>query len=1857
VQFSTPLPLAQSGLAVYGFRGMFVMNGARALDTSDPDPVGRELDWYELPPEHKFDPRHEQYALGVGAVVGTMPDASFCFSAEGMLVVAFPDPAVVFAIAINLVSVPDTEAKDEGDVSSATILGLIVIDPEGVKVGAKATYTIPKVLVLDVPFAAAFPFDDLTRSYVRLGSDGGPGRPGEPITATLLPGTLDVTAWSYLMIEGAGIEALGGREEFTFNGFSVGFGAGWSIEWKAGPIELTASAEVLVGLGTNPLLMVGGVFVRGKLDLVVVSIAASGSLVFSVQEEEVRLEGEFCGEVDLFLFSLSGCVGISIGNPPAPPAEPPSPLAGINLTDGRDRIMGVARAGGGSLAGKPIVPLDDPTGGVDPSGNNTVWPDTAPALIFLHDVEEAIASSQFSAVGNPPANGSPWSGTSELKYAFRLDDVVLRRAVDDTPVTGDGITAVWMASPHRPADASGTEVAPSEHDGPTLKLLHWDPYGWVVNLDRAEGSTGLPGDPAREVGQLCEELPAPAAACRLGEDARRRGLHQMRLPVLPPIRTPYPSWFVVDGRAFDEVAGATVTGRGLQSTVAAAGGLLATGAVVDLPLTVDTPSGPVTRGYQLPLATFSLPDGLVSVHPPYELDLDRAVADPSVTLVVCDADSQSDVAQDDPVWGSGGPWGGINPLPGDGYLPGWPGWGGWPHEPSEERCLAFDRVTIGDSARALTLGSVRVGAISPGEEVATVDRVDTRGSVDTLGTDGIAEVAVPKSGMLIQLPRDCRHVTIGLAAGKGEEVTLLARSSSGIEVDVVTTDVRQPVVVDLFGGRNGIRTIEVVADGASTVVYELCCGPAEPPPQTPGCVTFDRQGPLGDRVAEVREDGWTLVPVDPTATIRFVDKVNELADPPSAAADGLTDLLFPSDGLRILPPTLCTSISVHVMAFSSDPITAVARDRHGNTVDQAAADGTQRVGTELVLTWPAGIAEVVLTGASGEGVLYKVCCHGPAPASRCVDMDALVLEGPTATSRTGVKLSARDGSELRLTDVVDARPGRSVVGKDGVPELVVPAGGLTLSLPEACDQLVLELHAEGAATVIVTVTQADGTVVAPLKVPVDAGQVFSLGMPTDDVVEVVLEVDGGPVHLVGICCDAVGKPPESDPKPQPTPEPGPEPEPEPEPGPKPGPEQPPGEVAQRCVDFAGFDRLEPFRALTWEGLVLRVPDDVGEELVADRVRRTTVITFGKHGIAIDLDGCDAVRITVVNGGSTPLVIDARSSKDELLDSEQVPSGPRPVTVTLTGPNIAVVEITGGGGALVEICCLTLVKRRGLGDRRELRRLEPSTDLERPGAPVVATELRRPRTRIARRRGADIRRIVPTGIATGAARNASPVPIDAIGETTGGAIAAWDAEVLDETVVDGRRCRVVRLAPTPGSTGPWEGVDLFVRHGSIVTLVAVCGVDQAALDARDRDQEARDTTRDSIAEQATTPPDERRPLALEPGTEYEIEVRWSWQAWQATDDDDTPPAGTDPAAWTPARKAETFRFQTASPTTTAPATPDALNEHVFDAADVGRYLIAVEPADGRSHHLLDDPIWVHFEVDHLEALLDAYGHELTIEVRRTDPPPQRSEADLAGLLAPRVHATAWFAGARQYQATATTQLNDAVLAAPCLPDGAPFGGASAAITVEGLAPDADYDLLVLATGGLGGDRTVHATRFHTSRYATADELLAAAGFGADGGSPPDELVLTDDHVVAGGDLLVGDVALDTALRDLGADTLPLPDGRARTYVLWRNGPGGWVVAAAIVDSLEPLHRERTVVGADGIPDLAERAVIDHLAIGTDRLEPVRANSTWTRVLFAPSAPIRPTGSELIAVLRTSDGDVVGRRAQPTQPLLLEREGLL
>jgi hypothetical protein len=1019
VQFSTPLPLAQSGAAIYGFKGMFVANGERTLGTNV-DPVGRELDWWQAPPGSKYQPRKDQYAIGVGVVVGTMPDVSFCFSAGGMLVVAFPDLEVILGIDAEIISVPETEVTDEGT-QSGNITGLIVINDEGVKIAVLAQYSIPDLLEVKIPFSANFPAS-LRGSYVRLGSDGQVAheRFGEPVTATLLPGILDAKVWSYLMIEQDGLISLGGDDRFSFEGFSVGFGAGWGIEWSAGPIKLSASAKVLVGFGTDPLLVKGGVFVAGELDLVVLSISARGELILTYFAGEVYLEGEFCGEVDCFFFSIEGCVGVQIGteSAPAPPAPPP-PVVSVSLTDRCDRVMGEAAPTSATIAALPlfqIVTSADPdlssvNEGRPPQDNNTVWADTAPVIHFRHDILDAEISGQFDL--DPQPGTADWFGGNRFKYAYRLDNLTLRQEGGAVVTSTGPLQSVWMSTPYRRPDASGLDnPVPSEHEGPNLKLLDWNPWNWAVNLD--DGGAGTDGDPAHEVGDLCETFPQPRRACVFGADARAHALLAARMAPARPAPPPYPTSFTAIGEPVLRTPQADFRGRDLQTLANHLGQTLEGGGVVALPFSLTREGRTLTTGLSMPWLRRATPAGFEETPLPWEPRFDRRLTSPVLTLLVCDA-------------------------------PGRPG-------EVDKVCTDFRPLPASGPTMEASVGGLTLRAVTGGLPFELTDRVDAGVDPAVVGQDGVTDVLLPDSGIDLELSPPAAQVELYFINVKDGRFTLRALDPAGVVVDdaVLSGPIQRPIVVRL-SGLTPIARIEVRGGGGNVLLYRLCRlgGGGDPGPDR-RCVTF-RGRPVDAEVDQFRQDWLTGVAAQPDLRLRFGDVVDQSGSEPVGGRDGSGEPFIPESGLVLTIRGGCPDLELGVIRFNPAEVSATGFDATGAAVATTVTRGHQREPELLRLTTRDGtpIVRVLLEGGANEASLFRVCCLGRGglgSGDACTDFaEATLADGVSEFAHRGlvfVDPSGRGG--LSLDDLVDRRAEPAEPGRDGVSELRFRSGQLVI---------------------------------------------------------------------------------------------------------------------------------------------------------------------------------------------------------------------------------------------------------------------------------------------------------------------------------------------------------------------------------------------------------------------------------------------------------------------------------------------------------------------------------------------------------------------------------------------------------------------------------------------------------------------------------------------------------------------------------------------------------------------------------------------------------------------------------------------
>jgi hypothetical protein len=1077
VQFPVGIPLANSGAAIYGFSGQTVINGTRDVVAST-DVVKREIGWWMKNPEDKYAPLNRQHALGFGAVVGTLPDASFSLSAMGMIVVAFPDVEVIFGVEVNLLQIPDKTAKEKGGNQNATIIGLIVINDEAVSLAVSARYEIPKILKLAVPFSAYFPYSG-DGVYVRIGSDNHPNRPGEAITLTLLPDTLNVKAFSYLMIEQAGLPSLGGRPEFSFDGFSIGFGAGASLEWRAGPFKLSASVLLLAGFGTDPLLIKAGIFVKGELNLVVVSVAASGEIVLTYQNGSLWLDGKFCGRVDFFFFSVSGCVKFRIGNPSALAiAAPPSPIASINLVDNSGRIMGQARTGAGALAAEPLFRMaviggETRNTGVDPKDNHTVWADTAPVINFRHFIEDAIPDGrQFNPTEQP--SGERWFGSNRMKYSYRLDDVRLVRASDGVAVSGpSGLKSVWVHTPAR-QPGSGGPLLPSGAEVQSLMLLDWKPWLWALPM--ADGGASQPGDPATTIRNLCDPIPDAKPACLFGRDARGAGIDRIRLLHETPPPGPYPSRFTLIGRPVLRVGNNLIDGTALTAIVATLGGVVVPGAVVNLTQPVAGPSGPLSQGYRLPAMQIALTVGVRTSALPWRAEFDRTIRRGRLLLLVCDGDARRDDAP--------------------------------PHD-----CFSFEGVPIGRTHSSLQVPGYLLSAAARSKFTVADDVALAQGGAIS-GADRNADIRIQAPGLTIKPDAPAAAIELHFFRNSGQAIAVNWIDDAGKKYKVTEPAGQNGAIVIALAADSLIVEIKIAIKADMVSLFRICTFGM---PKTQRCFDFSKLPESQIGRGSFSYEGVSFASVDPGRRLELIDLVDTRPTPPVRGNDGKPELLFPDKGVELKPDTPWSTVSVGVLS-GGGPVTAMAFDIAGNLV--ARAQDAARDPIMLELAAP-GVARIIVSGGDNEAAIYRIC-HGTATAHDCADFSKVRPQETERLRHAGIVFAAiADSERIIIADrITDSADGQVDPQQDGRPELFIPEQGMTLTPEAPLSEIKLYVATLGGERAEAVAFDADGNRIAAAQGGDDNDSISELLLGGDGIVRVELKA-GGKSFLTRFCTASV----------------------------------------------------------------------------------------------------------------------------------------------------------------------------------------------------------------------------------------------------------------------------------------------------------------------------------------------------------------------------------------------------------------------------------------------------------------------------------------------------------------------------------------------------------------------------------------------------------------------------------------------------------------------------------------------------------------------------------------------------------------
>ncbi|HEY3436718.1 MAG TPA: hypothetical protein VGK35_03410, partial [Actinotalea sp.] len=470
IQFPVPLPLANSGIAIYGFLGGVAVNFARREGTGQ----APALSWLEQqlapPRESVMHPAGWKltpgaYAVAGGILLGTA-EGGFIVHLKGIVLVEVPGPRVLFAMKADVLSAPPALKGSQ----TATFLAVLDLDfgRGTITIGVVAAYEIKSLLTVRVPVTAFFSTNDLDAWFVDLGTNT------EPVTVSIL----DVfEGTGYLMIHGDGTTVHIPELPVVTQGLTIAVGFHLRAVLMGSKsvglyLEVAAGFDAVVSF--SPFAIGGHISVSGELRLWIIGISASASLTVLVGpqkvdegtptehiEDRTYIHGEVCGKVDFFFFSVEGCVSLTIGDNNPAPLVPPPLVSGVSLVSRSpalvegtavdravDGVIGTAVATGapGDL---PSVPLD-----------------AVPVVLFSTGARVAPGNVILggTARGSSSLPADPWVKKGETWWRYRISSVELVGDLTPAPPTGK-TPATWWAR----------TLVGDPQVGPALALLSWLP--------------------------------------------------------------------------------------------------------------------------------------------------------------------------------------------------------------------------------------------------------------------------------------------------------------------------------------------------------------------------------------------------------------------------------------------------------------------------------------------------------------------------------------------------------------------------------------------------------------------------------------------------------------------------------------------------------------------------------------------------------------------------------------------------------------------------------------------------------------------------------------------------------------------------------------------------------------------------------------------------------------------------------------------------------------------------------------------------------------------------------------------------------------------------------------------------------------------------------------------------------------------------------------------------------------------------------------------------------------------------------------------------------------------------------------
>jgi hypothetical protein len=248
----TGIPIAQTGLSIYGFQGLLAYNMALNVDEAvaaderyyrlfSQDPIG-------ITAVSKWVKREGQNALGFGIVIGTL-DRGFMVHTKGMLVVAFPDLTILLQAKADFLKVKPTL----GDTSEGSLDALLVYasGDASLSLDIAAQWSLAPAYAVEGTARAFFSFEDLSAWYLEIGQD----KDGKRVTAQAIQWGSNwlFSAGFWFRLDNDGL-VTGAQLDVALRADSGGF---WA--------EASGTAKGEMGLAWEPLQWEGMVSLTARI--------------------------------------------------------------------------------------------------------------------------------------------------------------------------------------------------------------------------------------------------------------------------------------------------------------------------------------------------------------------------------------------------------------------------------------------------------------------------------------------------------------------------------------------------------------------------------------------------------------------------------------------------------------------------------------------------------------------------------------------------------------------------------------------------------------------------------------------------------------------------------------------------------------------------------------------------------------------------------------------------------------------------------------------------------------------------------------------------------------------------------------------------------------------------------------------------------------------------------------------------------------------------------------------------------------------------------------------------------------------------------------------------------------------------------------------------------------------------------------------------------------------------------------------------------------------------------------------------------------------------------------------------------